>query len=179
MSTVFTQALGFIALVCFVSAYQFKTNRMLFIMQGIANLLFAIQFVLLGGMSGAVGMILNTIRNVILIRYNEWKRVRWKGWVAVFILIYCVLTYYTWAGWISLIPLTAFAAATAGNWTNNAQKIRLASLVCACPGWLIFDAYVGSIGGVLNESIAITSILVSIYRYGWKEMGKKDSDFQK
>ena len=148
-------------------------------MQGIANILFAIQFVLLGGSGGAIGMILNTIRNLILIKYNDWKWVRWKGWVVLFILLYCVLTYYTWIGWISLVPLIAFAGATIGNWTNNAQKIRLACLVCACPGWLIFDYYVGSIGGVLNESIAITSILISIYRYGWKEMGDTDSGFQK
>gem|GEM_PF-396915 len=177
--TILIQALGFIALVSFVSAYQFKSNRMLFIMQGIANVLFAIQFACLGGLSGSIGMILNTIRNVILLKHNDWRWVRRKGWVILFILLYCPLTYYTWDGWISLFPLFGFAAATIGNWTNNAQKIRLANLVCACPCWLIFNAYIGSIGGVLNESIAITSILISIYRYGWKEMGKNDSDFQK
>ena len=50
--------------------------------------------------------------------------------------------------------------------------IRLSNLFCASPCWLIFDIIVGSIGGILNETILIVSILVSIYRYGWKGLGE-------
>ena len=69
------------------------------------------------------------------------------------------------------MPFVALVGSTIGYWTNNAQKIRLSNLVCASPAWVIYDIFVGSIGGVLSESIAIISILVSVYRYGWKNMG--------
>ena len=59
----------------------------------------------------------------------------------------------------------------------NAQKIRLGNLICGSPCWLIYDALIGSWAGVLNESITLGSILVSIWRYGWKAMGKSDSGF--
>ena len=170
---IFIQALGFIALVCFVGAFQFKSTRTLFILQGIANTLFAIQYFLLGGLPGAIGMILNTVRNLILLKYHDWDWVRRIGWVILFILFYGVLTYFTWIGPVSLVPLAAFIASTIGNWTNNARTLRIANLVCGCPGWLIFDIYVGSIGGVVNESLALASIIISIWRYGWKALGEE------
>lgn len=35
---------------------------------------------------------------------------------------------------------------------------------------LLYDVLVKSWGGVLNESIAIISILISVMRFGWKSL---------
>ena len=43
------------------------------------------------------------------------------------------------------------------------------------PCFLIYDVLIGSWGGVLNETITILSILLSIVRFGWKELGKETS----
>ena len=83
----------------------------------------------------------------------------------------------TWQGLISLLPYAAVVGTTITYWTDNAQKIRLGNLACGSPCWLVYDALIGSWAGVLNESITLGSILVSIWRYGWKEMGKPDSGF--
>ena len=55
----------------------------------------------------------------------------------------------------------------------------MSNLACASPCWLIYDILVGSWGGVLNESITLGSILLSIYRYGWKAMGIQIPNFKK
>ncbi len=60
---------------------------------------------------------------------------------------------------------------------EDEQINQVGSLVCGSPCWLIYDALIGSWAGVLNESITLASILVSIRRYGWKEMGSSDSGF--
>lgn len=41
-------------------------------------------------------------------------------------------------------------------------------------GWLTYDLIVGAYAGVLNETIAATSIIVSIIRFGWKSLGENE-----
>ena len=152
MSNVIIQGIGFVGVLLFVLSYQIKSNRALFIMQGLGSAVFCLQFFLMGQLTGSYSLIVVIMRNAMLAKYDQWAWVRWKGWVAVYFVICLAI------------------------WTNNAQKIRLGTLVCGSPCWLIYDIIVGSWGGILNESILIGSILVSIYRYGWKAMGENKFD---
>ncbi|MBR4138910.1 MAG: YgjV family protein, partial [Lachnospiraceae bacterium] len=38
------------------------------------------------------------------------------------------------------------------------------------PLWIIYDIIVGSWAGILDEVVTETSMLISIYRYGWKNL---------
>ena len=96
--------------------------------------------------------------------------VRWKGWIAVFSALTLTIALLTWNGWISFLPVIGTIAGTIGYWTNNAKKIRLANLVANSPCMLAYDALVGSWGGVLNESVIMISIVISILRFGWNSM---------
>ena len=60
---------------------------------------------------------------------------------------------------------------------DNALNIRKANLFVACPAWLIYDIIFHSYAGILNEVITITSILISIWRFGWKNLGDPNSGF--
>jgi hypothetical protein len=84
------------------------------------------------------------------------------------------MTAFTWAGWISLLPFASVAVTTVGYWTHNGQKIRLSQLF-GSPCTLSYDLIVRSWGGALCEGIAFISILVSIYRFGWKALGEERS----
>ena len=131
------------------------------------------------GQRGCLNLMVIMFRNGLLMWYDKYAWVRWKGWIAILSAVCIVILAFTWKGAISLLPFAALIASNVGYWTNNAQKIRLSNLACASPCWLIYDILVGSWGGVLNESITLGSILLSIYRYGWKAMGDPDSEFQK
>ncbi|MDO4869156.1 MAG: YgjV family protein [Bacillota bacterium] len=85
-----------------------------------------------------------------------------------------IVTGVTWAGWISLLPLASVGVTTIGYWTNNAQKIRFSQL-CGSPCTLVYDALIHTWGGVLSESITLVSIIVSIFRFGWKELGSESA----
>ena len=69
--------------------------------------------------------------------------------------------------------MSEFAVQLIGYWTNNAQKIRMSQMI-GSPTVLVYDFLIRSWGGVLNESIVIISILVSIVRFGWKNMGENE-----
>lgn len=179
MSDFIIQAIGFFGVAVFVFSYQIKSNKGLYFMQLTGSALFVVQMFALGAASGSFSLIALVCRNALLMKYNDWKWVRNPAVIAVFEVIYLVILVLTWNGWISLLPWAAMAFGTLGYWTNNAQKIRFANLVCVAPCWLIYDALVGTWAGVFNESITLASILISIYRYGWKAMGDPNSEFQK
>ena len=76
----------------------------------------------------------------------------------------------TWDGWWSLLPIVANIAATIGGYTYNGQKIRATGIFINSPLWIIYDIIVGSWAGILDEVVTETSMLISIYRYGWKNL---------
>ena len=105
MNELILQTIGFVGLAFFIISYQIRSNRALFMCQMLGCIVFCIQMCLLGAFTGAIGLIVNILRNLLLI-----------------------LTIYTWSGLISLLPLASVGITTIGYWTNNAQKIRLSQL---------------------------------------------------
>ena len=177
MSELAIQAIGFVGVAFFIASYQIKSNRALFACQLTGCIIFCIQFFIMGAYTGALSLIINIIRNVLLLKARDWLWVKSKITLAVIIALLAGITVYTWAGWMSLLPFVSVAVTSIGYWTNNAQKIRLSQFIGA-PCTLVYDILIRSWGGVLSESITLMSIIISVVRFGWKEMGKEDSDFQ-
>ena len=177
MNPILIQAIGFVGVLFFIISYQIKSNRMLFLLQLLGTAMFCCQFLLLGATSGAANLIGIMVRNALLIKYRDWAWVRSKWTEIIFLIFFTAAFIATWQGLISLLPYAAVVSTTIAYWIDNAQKIRLGNLACGSPCWLIYDVLIGSWAGVLNESITLGSIIVSIWRYGWKAMGSSDSGF--
>ena len=177
MSELAIQAIGFVGVAFFIASYQIKSNRALFLCQMIGCLIFCIQFFIMGAYTGAVSLIINIIRNLLLLKIKDWKWVGSKVTMCVILAMLVAMTVYTWDGAISLLPLASVGATTIGYWTNNAQKIRLSQFI-GSPCVLVYDILIRSWGGVLSETITLVSIIVSVIRFGWKNMGDPDSEFQ-
>lgn len=164
------QAIGLCGVAFFCASYQTKSNKALFVVQTLGCLTFSLQFVLLGAYSGCISLLVNIVRNLMLTRYKEYHIIRWKGWVVIFSLIIMVAAIMTWDGWYSILPVIATVASTIAYWTNSARNIRMATLLANSPSMVLYDILIRSWGGVLNECIAIVSILVSIARFGWSAL---------
>lgn len=177
MPAIIVQGIGFLGVISFIISYQLKSNRELYLFQLIGCLLFCIQFVLLGAGSGAFSLLLNIIRSALLIKYKDWQWVRWKGLPILLCIGFTLIMWYTWSGPVSILAFVASTVSTVFYWSNNAKWIRMSNLFCASPAWLLYDVIVGSIAGIVNESITLTSIIVSVWRFGWKELGDPESAF--
>lgn len=172
MSVILVQAIGFVGVLLYMISYQVKSNKGLFIWQMAGSATFILQMFLLGGFSGCLGLIIIVIRNMFLSKIEDWPWVKHWGLAVAIIAASGVSTLLTWNGFLSILPWIAVVGSTIGYWTNNARNIRLSNLVCASPAWIIYDIAVGTIAGTITESFTLISILVSIYRYGWKSLGK-------
>ena len=170
--TIGVQLIGFIGTAFLVLSFQMKKTGSLFLMQLCGNACYAIQFFLLGTLTGCVSQGVGMLRNIFLIR--KWKWMAWKGWAALLIALQVAITCFTWVNAFSLLPLIANAAAIIGGWTKNAKKVRVANMFFNSPAWLIYDIYAWSISGILCELFTQVSTIISIRRYGWKALDTTD-----
>ena len=172
MNEYIIQGIGFGGAVLFIISYQIRSNRALFLCQLTGCIVFCIQFFLMGAYTGAISLIINIARNLLLLKSNDWKWAKGRLPLAVIIVLLLVMTIYTWTGWISILPFASVAVTSIGYWTQNAQKIRLSQLV-GSPCTLFYDMLVHSWGGAVSETIAFLSIIISIIRFGWGNLGKE------
>ena len=124
------QAIGFAGMAFFIASYQMRSNRMLFLFQLIGCLIFIAQFTVMGAYTGALGLAVNVLRNLLLLKIGKWKWVESKITLAAILILLAGVTAYTW-------------------------------------------------GGAANEAIALLSIIVSIFRFGWSNLAESPADFSK
>lgn len=163
------QAVGFVAVAFYIISYQMRFNKKLFFFQLMGCLIFLIQFILLGAYTGALGLAVNILRNLLLLKVNDWPWVKSKVTVGTIIVLLMGITIFTWDGWISLLPFISVSVTCIGYWTNSAKEIRVSQLI-GSPCTLVYDALIRSYGGLVAEAMTLASIIISIARFGWADM---------
>lgn len=168
MKFIFIQVIGILGTLLFFLSYQCKSNKNLFRVQFMSYLCYTVHLLMLGAITGGISYVLNTVRSFCLGGKNRFLKGKW---MCVIICILQVLALiFTWDGWWSMLPVAANIAATIGGYTYNGRKIRAVGIFINSPLWIIYDIIVGSWAGILDEIVTEASMLISIYRYGWKNL---------
>lgn len=173
LNKILIQAIGLVGAAIFALSVQCKKNKNIFRVQCAAYLMYAIHFALLGATTGGISYVLDVIRSACLSSNN--KFLKSKTMCAIICIIQIITGYFTWVGWITLLPVVANVVATIGGYSNNGLKIRLVAMFVNSPLWIVYDIIVGSWAGVIDELLTEASIIVSIIRYGWKNLGEVNS----
>ena len=161
------QIVGIIAMVLNIIAVQFKKPRQLFVCRLVGCCLWALNFLLLGSPTGAIMNMLDVVRSIFLL--NKRTSTKTFLWItlAMFVVAGLVTMDYTFSFMmiIDILIIIAQLVDTAGMWTNNFKVIRYCQLFAISPVWLVHNIVVFSIGGIMNEGLAIISSIVGIIRY--------------
>lgn len=165
---IFVQSIGFIGTLFFFLSYQCRSNKKLFKVQLLSYICYTTHLMLLGAYTGGISYVLNGVRSVCL--GSESKLLKSKQMCVVICLLQLFTLIFTWNGWISILPVAANIAATVGGYTCNPQKIRIAGMFINSPLWIIYNIIVGSWAGILDEIVSEVSMIISIIRYGWKNL---------
>ena len=168
LKDVLVQAIGILGTVLFFLSYQCKSNKNLFRVQFVSYLCYTTHLLMLGAVTGGISYILNTVRSFCLGSRNAFLRSR--KMCAIICGLQVVALCLTWDGWYTVLPVAANIAATLGGYTYNARKIRVAGMFINSPLWIVYDILVGSWAGILDELVTEASMILSIYRYGWKNL---------
>lgn len=170
MKDIFVQGIGFLGTILFFLSYQCRSNKNLFRVQLISYLCYTSHLLMLGALTGGISYILNTIRSFCLGSRNDFLKSKWMCWILCALQLLTLA--FTWNGWLSLLPIGANIASTLGGYTFNGRKIRIAGMFINSPLWIIYDVCIGSWAGVVDELVTEISMLISIYRYGWKNLDR-------
>ncbi len=173
MRFIIVQAIGILGTVVFFLSYQCKKNRNLFRVQFVSYLCYTTHLLLLGAVTGGISYVLNMVRSFCLGSKYAFLKGTWM--CAALCVLQIATLVFTWDGWWSVLPVAANIAATVGGYTHNARTIRLAGIFVNSPLWIVYDIAVGSWAGILDEVVSEASMLLSIWRYGWKDLDTTES----
>lgn len=168
MRFIFIQAVGILGTVLFFLSYQFKSNKNLFRVQFVSYLCYTAHLLMLGAVTGGISYILNMVRSFCLAGKNAF--LKGKVMCGIICLLQLIALVFTWDGWWSVLPVAANIAATIGGYTYNARKIRAVGMFINSPLWIVYDIIVGSWAGIIDEIVSEASMIISVCRYGWKNL---------
>lgn len=165
MEYIFAQAVGLIAVTISLTIFQSNNRSHMLKLGMLASLFYAIHFLLLGAVTGAVMNLIGGTRSFVFFKFNTGKK-RWDVLI-IFIVLAVVGTIMTWQGPISLLAMGGSIGSSFAFWHTKPRHIRRWALLVP-PLWFTYDAISGSIPGMLIEVIILCSNLVGEYRFDFR-----------
>ncbi len=163
MKELMAQIFGIGAMIFLFSLYQQKTRKKLIIAKLGADVCWVIHYLLLGGTAGMIPNFLGIFRELIFIQRENKK---WANKIIIpifFILCGWLMGAYTFKTWFNILPIAASAFVTISLWVKNPKLTKLISIPVSL-SFLVYDCFVGSYIGIINEGLSICSIFISFIR---------------
>ncbi len=159
---IIAQGAGVLGVTAAVLAFQCKRHKPLMALRTANELLFALQYGLLGAATGMAMNLLGCVRNVIFVRLVAREK-RTTAARIVFSGLFLLFTALTWAGPKSILSGVAKVLSTVAYGSANLRLLRGLILVTSS-SWFVYNALVGSWAGCVCEALTIGSILVAFFR---------------
>lgn len=163
---IFVQAIGFLAMTIGVLSFQRKRRASIIAFQMTASTLWCLQFILLGGYTGAIQNVICIGRGIVFIQKGKYKWADSYFTLAAIILCFAASGFITVGieGLWALLPIAASIVSSVALFADKEEILRKLSLIVS-PLWLIYNVHTGSVAGVVAETFAIISIITALYRY--------------
>lgn len=157
------QVISVIAVIVSFITYQMKSSRAIFVTLSIATGISCVAYAMLGGTTALWLNLVSILRNVCYC-FRDKHRVLYYGLPVVLALIMSVMSVFLWEGYHSAFFVVGLALNTLAMGYFNPQNLRK-SILLTSSLILIYNLFIPSIGGTINELVAITSSIIGLYRY--------------
>lgn len=160
---ILAQICGVITLILTVISVQFKTKEKIVMCFIWANLVVAIQYFLLGAITGAIISIINAIRCIVFYFYKKKDRKPSIIVLIIFEIVAVISGIISWQNMWSLIPIIVTIIYTYGLWQDDITIVRITTGIAGF-GWTIYNIVVRAYIGALQEIAQLISSIISLYR---------------
>lgn len=166
---IIAQGFGILGLIFSALSFQEKNNKKFFVKQGLSGLMFAVNYIMIGAVAAGLINITNLIRGTILSKDTG------KGWQIILIeALYsaCFLSTFSKSfGNPMQIFLSIMAVLTAlvmsfFMWRGDGKHIRYVQILFVSPVWLFHNIINFTLGGIICEILAMSSVVISFVRFG-------------
>lgn len=151
------QAFGIAGFIAGVFTHTRKNDEHLKLSMVGMFVLQSIHFLMMGSVNSAVASVINTIRTLISIKFNS------KRLGAVFIALNIILGSVFATSWLHILPMLGAVIGTFSLFYVSGINMRIGFIIGAL-FWIVNNAIIGSIGGVMLECLVIVGNLITIYR---------------
>lgn len=138
------------------SLYRQKDRKSLLKRKLFADVLWGIHYLCLSAWAGAIPNITGIFRETVFM-----KEKKSPIWLLVFMGINWTLSLLTWKSALSLLPMCASTLVTISLWMKKTVITKILT-VPVCAAFIVYDIFVGSYAGILNESVSLVSIFTSL-----------------
>lgn len=179
MILIVSQIIGFAAVALYLLSFQLKKRGQIVWATCLSNVLYVLQYVLLGAFSGAILDGLSAISSFFAAKKNTPKFKKHSKWIAIttfaLIVFFGVLMAVIQRDFIELLPIAGSLLQTGGLWAEDEQKIRKFGLACA-PFWLAYNYISRAYGAAFGSVLTMISSIVGLVRYRKvkKQFGSKN-----
>ncbi len=157
------QVFGIGAMVSLFAIYQQSKRRGLILCKLCADICWVIHYFCLGGYGGMVPNFVGIFRELVFMQRDK-KRWASRWFIPVlFILVNWGIGFTTFRSPINILPIAASTFVTVSLWLRKPRLTKILSIPVSLT-FLIYDLIIGSYIGMVNESIAIVSIVISFIR---------------
>ena len=157
------QVISIVAVIISFFVYQMKSKRGIVVMLSIATGISCIAYALLGGTVALVLNLVSILRNICYY-HSDKKILSSKAVPVVLTVLMGVLSIFAWEGYYSAFFVVGLMLNTLAMGYFGAQKLRW-SILLTSTLIMIYNLFIPSIGGTVNEMVAITSAVVGLIRY--------------
>ncbi|MBR3933852.1 MAG: YgjV family protein [Clostridia bacterium] len=155
--------LGICAMLFLFLIYQQKSRKNIILFKLLADVFWVAHYFLLGAVGGMIPNTVGIFREIVFYNRNTKKWARTPVWVAVFIIINFAWGLNTFSVWYNIIPIVASSFVTISLWINKPNLTKLITIPI-CISFLIYDIFVNSFMGMVNEIISLISIIIYFIR---------------
>lgn len=162
--TVLIYAVGILAMVLSVIAYQFKYRVTIIVVNFSGQACWVIYFLLQSDFTSAVSCALTVIVMAIYSMKGKWTWVSSKICFVTFMVAMISFSLVTFAGWKDIFPLLAGVFAVIANSRSDERSLRFYSAIW-CALWLMNSILKVYPVAFVNDVLCTSSSIISIFRY--------------
>lgn len=153
------QIFGLFAMLSLFIIYQQKSRKKIIIAKLSADICWVAHYLCLGGIAGIIPNMVGIFRELVFINRKDKAWANKLVWPIVFIAINFGLGMTTFHSFYNILPIAASAFVTVSLWIDNPKLTKIITIP-VCIAFMIYDFYVKSYIGMINESISIVSIIM-------------------
>ena len=151
------------AMISLFTIYQQTKRKNLITAKLCADVFWVGHYLCLGGIAGMIPNFLGIFRELIFIRREKDKWANKIIWPIIFIILGWILGISTFKNAFNILPIAASSFVTISLWLKNPRFTKILSIPIAI-SFLIYDVFVFSYIGIINETLSICSIIISFYK---------------
>ena len=138
--------------------YQQKNRKNILICKLSADIFWIFHYFTLGATAGMIPNFIGIFRELVFINRNR-KWASHRVWVVFFIAMNIMLSILTFENYYDVIPIIASSFVTISLWINNPDLTKKISAPVSL-SFLIYDIFVHSHTGIINERFSVVSIIL-------------------